>query len=303
VAPVTQFQLLMTLFALVIGPLNYWWLKRHNKLPLLLVTTPLAALAVTTALMAYGVFADGVAVRVRARSLTLLDQRAGEAASWARLSYYAGLSPRGGLNMPADTALYPILPDWTDDYRFGQRSIAMQERELTWRQGQRLTRGWLSSRTPTQYLAVTARPTKKRLELRSGEKGLRVVNRLRVHVVQATVRDHDGKEYYFENLADEARTIVPAARRQDIAVKMRKAFTDNFPEFPSGAESPNGMGGYGVWLSKNLMEARLEAINSPIVQNWGDGSYIAITSRGVELELGVDDVREEASFHVIEGKW
>jgi hypothetical protein len=303
IAPVTQFQLLMTLFALAIGPANYWWLKRRKKLPLLLVTTPLAALAVTAALLAYGVFADGVGVRVRARSLTLLDQRSGDAASWARLSYYAGMAPRDGLAMPRDTALYPILPDWSDDYGWGQRSVYMQQRQMKWDEKQRLTRGWLASRTPTQYLAITSRPTKKRLELRAGEKGLRVINKLGVDVRQAVVRDHEGREYYFENLADGSGVIVPTARRQDFAAKMRKAFSDNFPEFPSGAESPNAMSGFGGGLSKNVMEARLEAINSPIVQHWGDGSYIAVTRAGVELDLGIDGVREEASFHVIEGRW
>jgi hypothetical protein len=161
----------------------------------------------------------------------------------------------------------------------------------------------LPSRTPTQYLAVTARPTKNRLRMQVVEKGLRVVNELGVHVLQATVRDHDGKEYYLENLAAEAGVIVPVARRQDIAMKMRKAFSDNFPTFPSGAEAPDGLGNYGAWLSKNLMEARLDAINSPMVQHWGDGSYIAITSRGVEVDLGVEPINEEASFHVIEGRW
>jgi hypothetical protein len=302
IAPVTHFQLLITLFALAIGPANYWWLKRRKKLPLLLVTTPLAALAVTAALLAYGVFADGVGVRVRARSLTLLDQRAGEAAAWARLSYYAGMAPRDGLTMPRDTALYPIVPDWSDEYSWGQRSVYMQQREMRWGREQQLTRGWLASRTPTQYLAITSRATKKRLELRVGAKGLRVVNKLGVEVAQAVVRDHEGQEYYIENLAEGAGVVVRPARRQDFAVKMRRAFSDNFPEFPSGAESPDALN-FGFGLSKNVMEARLEAINSPVVQHWGDGSYIAVTREGVELDLGIDGVREEASFHVIEGKW
>ncbi|MEQ8838951.1 MAG: hypothetical protein RID07_19245, partial [Lacipirellulaceae bacterium] len=85
-APVTQFQLLITLFVLAIGPLNYWLLKRAKKLPWLLVTTPVSAGLLTLFLFGYGLLADGTGVRVRARSVTSLDQAAGEAASWARLS-------------------------------------------------------------------------------------------------------------------------------------------------------------------------------------------------------------------------
>ncbi len=64
------------------------------------------------------------------RSLTQLDQRAGEAVSWARLSYYAGVAPDGGLAMPADVALYPVMPEWA--VRYGYGGAASSERELRW---------------------------------------------------------------------------------------------------------------------------------------------------------------------------
>ena len=112
VAPVGQFQFLISLFVLVIGPLNYWWLKRRKKLPMLLATVPAAAAVVTLLLLSFGVLADGLGVRVRARSLTMLDQTAGEAATWARLSYYAGINPRDGLALPRDTVVYPIMSTW-----------------------------------------------------------------------------------------------------------------------------------------------------------------------------------------------
>ena len=101
-APVGQFQFLVTLFAIAIGPLNYWLLKRANKLPMLLATVPIAAAGTTLLLFMYGLFADGFGVRARARTLTLLDQTQEEAVSWGRLSYYAGLAPRDGLAVPTD---------------------------------------------------------------------------------------------------------------------------------------------------------------------------------------------------------
>jgi hypothetical protein len=199
--------------------------------------------------------------------------------------------------------VFPITPDWVDDSNYGRRTVSLQQREMRWDDRQRLTRGWLPARTPTQYLTMTARPSKKRLEMRVGEKGLRVVNQLGVSVVQAAVQDHDGKMYYFEKLDHGDGTVVQETDRKTIAPRMRAAFSDNFLSYPSGAEDPNGSNNYGMYLSRNLMEARMEAINSPMVENWGDGSYIAITDRGVETSLGLDEVREEASFHVIEGKW
>ncbi len=150
---------------------------------------------------------------------------------------------------------------------------------------------------------MAARPSSKRLELRAGDAGLRIVNRLGVRVLRAALQDHEGKQYWCEDLPDGEGRVVPAVERLLIATNMRKTFSENFPEFPGGAGGLTYASYYGYGLSHNLMEARLEAINSPMVDSWGDGTYLAITDHGVELDLGLDDVSEENSFHVIEGSW
>jgi len=92
-APVTEFCILITLFVVGIGPVNYFVLRRWNRVHLLMFTVPSGAAAVTGLLLLYAVVADGLGVRTRVRSVTCLDQRTGSAACWARLSYYAGLAP------------------------------------------------------------------------------------------------------------------------------------------------------------------------------------------------------------------
>jgi hypothetical protein len=301
VAPVGQFQFLITIFVLAIGPLNYWWLKRQKRLPFLLATVPAAAATVTLLLLVFGVLADGLGVQVRARSLTMLDQTSGQAATWSRLSYYAGLNPRRGLSMPADTAVYPVLSSWAVG-RYGRGSTA--ERVLEWREGQQLRRGWLPPRTPTQYVTVSAGPNQQRLELRKTNQGLRIRNRLNADVTHLVVQDHDGVLYWCEGLNAGEGVIVPPAQERDISTKLRRLFADNYPEFPPGAE-PTSYGGmaYSELLSKNLMETQLEAINSPVVRRWLDGSYIAVTDRGIDVDLGIDGVDEQGSFHVVRGTW
>jgi hypothetical protein len=73
-APVTEFRVLITVFVLLIGPLNYWVLSRAKRLYLLVLTVPLGAAAVTLMLISYALLADGLATQVRARSYTMLDQ-------------------------------------------------------------------------------------------------------------------------------------------------------------------------------------------------------------------------------------
>src|SRR5262249_22484834 len=107
--PVVQFQVLITLFVIAIGPVNYYLFKRLGKLNLMVLTVPAGALAVTSGLLIYAVIADGFSVRARASSFTPIDQRSGQAECWTRLSYYAGLSPSGGLTFSQDTAVIPLL--------------------------------------------------------------------------------------------------------------------------------------------------------------------------------------------------
>ena len=99
-APVTAYLVLISLFVLVIGPVNYFLLQRRRRLYLLLVTVPAGAGLVALVLLNYALLSDGLGVRVRARSVTLIDQREGQAVSWSRQCYYAGLAPRRACTFP-----------------------------------------------------------------------------------------------------------------------------------------------------------------------------------------------------------
>ena len=307
-APVFEFQLLISLFVIGIGPVNYWLLKRRNQLPLLLVTVPLAALATTLTLFAYGFLADGIGVRVRVRSMTMLDQREGEAASWARLSYYAGIAPSDGLQMPNDTVVYPIHPSRSSNNSFRQRNVN-QQRSLEWsKQQQQLTRGWLASRTPTQYLAITARPTKKQLLFETQPEELTVTNQLGTKVLALVVQDHQGNIFVGDSLDAEDSAKLTLSVYVQAASKIRKLLNDNLPELPAGfitnnSSRRNSYNDNGTAMSDSLMELQFEAIVSPVATGWGNGTYLAVTATGIEVPLGVEGATESSSFHVVRGTW
>ncbi|NOZ41352.1 MAG: hypothetical protein GXP24_14165 [Planctomycetes bacterium] len=303
-APVFEFQLLISLFVIGIGPVNYWLLRRRNQLPLLLVTVPVAALAATLLLFTYGFLADGIGVRVRVRSMTLLDQRVGEVASWARLSYYAGIAPSDGLKMPVDTVVYPILPSRSESSNFGRRHVN-QQRSLEWNQQQLLTRGWMGSRTPTQYLAITARPTKKQLEFKVQPEQLSVTNQLGTQVLALVVQDHEGNIFVGDSLAAGGTAKLAPSTYVQAASKIRKLLTENLPQLPAGYVSKKRSynGDYSVSMTESLMELHFETIVSPVATGWGNGTYVAVTATGIEIPLGVEGATESSSFHVVRGTW
>ncbi|MAT69770.1 MAG: hypothetical protein CMJ58_09620 [Planctomycetaceae bacterium] len=307
-APVTAFQVLITLFVIAVGPVNYWLLARRGRLPMLLVTAPIAALVAVALLFTYGLITDGVSTRVRARSLTMLDQRTGRFATWARLSYYAGMAPGGGLTMADDTVVFPISPRWAME-RAGRGSG--QVREVTWEDGrQRLSRGWLPSRTPVQTMAATSRTTTRQLKIREGDNGIQVENLLGADVVALAVQDERGRFYWTEELASEATQRLAPTDWADLATGLRGLFADNELSYPVGAEPSSrrrgrssGMGDGA--LSNNLLESQLRSIISPTTRELGDRNYVAVTRRSIELELGLpqEQISEEASFHVVRGSW
>jgi hypothetical protein len=327
-APVTEFRILITLFVVLIGPVNYWFLKRSKRLHLLILTVPLAALLVTLALFAYAVVGDGFGSRVRAISYTALDQRAREATSWARLSYYAGLAPSGGLEFPKDTAVYPINSAWSDDYYYGNE-VKTVPRAVQWADQQYLTEGWLASRTPTQYLTIASRASDRKLQVRSDASGVQIENRLGAPIELLILRDDAGKLYVGESIAaDGATTLAPVTEEAKIAGRLRGLFDERKPAFPEAFQtSANRMqalygstgtdyyyGGIGFVSTSRLMQ-RINSFTQPVDSqtpaeggsgrsvNLDDGTYLAITTRGIDLATGLNNPDEEASFHLVEGRW
>jgi hypothetical protein len=317
-APVTEFQVLITLFVLVIGPFNYWILKRYKRLHLLVLTVPLSAGVATTALFLYAIVADGFSTRVRVRSYTTIDQPTGEAACWARMSYYAGLAPGKGLTMPADLVMYPILPNWGND-------DSGTDREMVWDENaELLTRGWLNSRTPTQYLMVRSRKTPHRLDVTSGNGKMQVVNRLGTRIDSLLVLDDAGKFFSGQKLASESRVALESTSRDDAVKRIVDLLRDSEPELPaelSGSDR-DFLGRRGRLtrrmysrfprqqsegqLNENIANravSDLAGMNGRPALDLPARSYVAVTATGPEVETGISYATENASFHVVVGRW
>jgi hypothetical protein len=331
--PAMTFQVLITLFVLGIGPANYLLLRRWKRLHLLVVTVPLSATVVIAALFGYALAADGLGIRVRARTLTQIDQARGEAVCWSRLSYYCGLAPWGGLRFPADVAANPL--------EAAPAESATSAREVIWRDDQWLWRGWLSSRVPMQLLTVRSRQTTAGLDVRaapeaavSGEGQGRtwsVQNRLGTRITYLAVRTEDGQYHHLADALEPGqsaplRPIDPASAASTLA-RLGQAHA---PAFPRGMD-PGAMRNYynsrisyrrmramgfnSPYFSQRTTEQRSSRMEQELARLLGQAptgnapaglgprSYVAIVDRSPEVVLGLDRAREEGSFHVIHGTW
>ena len=334
--PVTSFQILITLFVLVIGPVNYYLLRRWGKLNLTVLTIPSGALFLTAALLLYALASDGLGVRLRARSMTHIDQKTGEATCWSRLSYYAGLAPAGGLTFSGDTLVVPLEVQPVASMEGGARRAIDWTRTDPSRANspleQRLSEGWLNSRTPTQLITGRIRKSKTGLEIHSarGEsKTPQVKNLLGSTILQLMLTDDEGNEFT-------ASSIPASATVQFDKISSTKSllelFATNQPQVPNATSEPGHNGFFGLNRRRPYYQGGVYAPtgyispNSPTFasapQNGGilersfseiqvaiatgslpPRSYVAVVEHSPEFQPGTALAKEEVSFHVVVGNW
>jgi len=322
-APVTEFRVLITVFVLAIGPLNFWLLKRTNRRHLLILTVPLMALALTCGLFVYAMLSDGLSTTVRVRSYTTLDQRTGKAACWARMSYYASLAPQSGLTLPDDITLYPIIPGWNEA---GNGAFLGTNRSLAWTgDRQQLSGDWLLSRVPMQYLSVRARKSPHRLNLQPDDESMQATNELGTRIDFVAAVDEAGRVFIGDSIADRASVVLDPTTHDEAIRRLRRLVADNEPVTPPAlAEDPTGFSRrqrrrqrrmfrtqFGLdystgRLGDNLQSAAIDALAGDFgatVSELPRRTYFAVTDTGPEVELGIADAEEEASFHVLVGNW
>ncbi len=317
--PVKTYRVLITLFVIVIGPLNYWFLRRNGRLHLLLFTVPLAAFLASGGLIGYAVLADGFESRIRARSFTAIDQRNHQAVCWSRLSYYTGLAPSGGLVFPDDTILIPLERNESAGAFGGGR-----QRRVAWVPEQHFARGWLNSRTPTQYLTVRASANSRELKIQAAadkQQGT-IENRLGVHIQYLFLRDAEG-QFHFEGPIPAGKTIrshaLASGEATDAAgLKVKTALLRNQPTLPSQVPSGSKGGifparpvrfafrnaGPQTGTSSSILERELDQASSAILsKSLPPRTYVAIVDHPTEVTYGLDGLVESQSVHVILGTW
>ena len=181
--PARAYLWILIVFSLLIGPANYWYLRRRRQQVLLVLTAPLISALFIVLLAGYVVAGEGLGVRARAVTFTRLDQARKQASTRASMSMYAaGMTPAGGLRFSDDVAVFTIGPD-------GNGSPARQSLDLS--DAQRFSAGAIQARSPTNVESIGFRAARERLSFSREADGLSVVNGLGVTVTELLYRDGD----------------------------------------------------------------------------------------------------------------
>ena len=321
--PVYTFMALLGLFVVVVGPLAYQWTTRRGRGYLMFILAPILAVATTGALIGYGLVADGLGTQMRIRQLTFVDGRSGEMSERSRVTYFAGVQPRGGVRFPVQSAVFPypqMVGDrsWGDLRRVDPQSMGSVTVDAGW---QRLSSDFLPSRRQRQFVIFRQPESEGRLRLENGSadgasdgsKSPRIVSEFDFDLTRVIVRDHDGDYWVAFDLP--AGTSVEGRHTvQTPTVWMGKLYNDFRPVAEIVSEnSQSSLDGSvrdlipylnGQFLNAAVVDdGMMERLLSDVLKNDGGlppGFFAALSTPSPEM-VGVAGAEVKASVRYVFG--
>ena len=254
--PVRTFLVLILLFALVVGPINFLVLRRRKKQLLAVFTVPLLGFGMTAVMLIHGILQDGFGTQGVVRSIAVLDQQRHAGAGATSQTLFAGLGP-AWLEVPAGTVVesLPALMSTRNS-----RGLSAFRYEVD-RPG--LGGELLPSRTPTTLVTTQQRPERTRLRLRMHGEGAVMggANFVPEADQPFLVRDHQGD--YFELHQDKLLPCDESRARQVID------------------------GVVARYLAVDLMAAELQVASNPLLVMSSDGQGARLRQRLLGADGGL----------------
>lgn len=300
--PVNTFRVLITVFVILIGPVNYFVLRRLRRLYLVLVTVPLGAMLVCLSLLAYAMLGDGLAVKSRVLSFSDVDQRSEHVVSWSRQSYYAPFMPTDGYRFPDDSEVLPVVGDSLQDrfYRWEARDGFV-----------RIKGGNTGSRTTSQYLVTRSLNSDARLDIDDSMQDgntIQVVNELGCEIELVGIVDRNGNVYVAERIRDGNSFTATRDSENKFRPRLTSLVRRNAPDYPEGL-SPYYF--RTSWRDEYVEERgyesagrigqRMQAILDS--SQFEPSTYWVITRQSPTFVPQATRANETASFHVVFGRW
>lgn len=200
--PVRGLLLIMLLFVILIGPVNLIVLTKKKKRIWLLFTVPVISLATCLAVSGYSLFSEGWSGRARYLSFTVLDERSHRASSIGLNAFYSPLTPGDGLRYGTETEV--TGRDFSAGY-----SNDGSTHTIDWTDGQHLDSGWVTARTPAQFMIRRSETRRERVTMsRTADGSVSMINGLGVRIRTLWVADERGSVYTGSDIAPGAAATL-----------------------------------------------------------------------------------------------
>ncbi|CAM2007295.1 hypothetical protein [Acanthopleuribacter pedis] len=181
---------LLLLFVICMGPLNFWFVMRHDRRVWLYATVPLLSLCATLVLVVAAFASEGITPGKRGRALVAIDHERQQAATWATGAVYLPIANRNGLFFSGRNEIYFPNDDW-----FINKGINLAN-------GLWLQHGFLRTRIPFHYQERGRYPLRERLAVQFDAAGVpTVTNGFAADVAPVHVTNTAGALYRIDRIA------------------------------------------------------------------------------------------------------
>ena len=211
--PVRSLMVLMVLFALLMGPVNFLWIRKRKQPMLLLVTVPGIAVVTSVLLLLYGIFSQGLDIKSITKSWAVLDQRTQVATSAEVREVFAGSAPSGGMRPEPTTCVFPEARYWSGSFRSEFRFVADQTDGLL------LSGDYFPVRQPFSQMILSDRPTRLRLDVNDTNGSIAISNALGAGIQSLLLRASNGDYHYLKQPLGEGAntTLQPGGQSAKLA--------------------------------------------------------------------------------------
>jgi hypothetical protein len=231
--PVYTFMALLTGFVILVGPIAYRKTAKVGRSYLMFGIAPVLALFTTLAMFGYGIVSDGFGTVVRARQLTWVDSKSGDAGERIRATYFAGVRPEEGLRFPgqAEVSSYPegMGHSWEDLNKLSPATIGKVSIRPD---AQQFDSSFLPSRQQRQFVVHAPRRNLGSVQLVPDPDRIRaprVDSTLEFMLHEAVLRDRDGVYWYFQDLAAGQSAECRPLLAKEASKILGRIYTDDRP--------------------------------------------------------------------------
>lgn len=295
--PVKTFVLLNILFALLIGPVCYYFLRNRSRLYVLYFAAPAAALFVTCSLFVYAIAKDGLGTKARVRQITWIDPKSKYNVQQSRHTYFNSTGGGPGLVFSDQTATYLVSNIELENRRYYFRSNSDRYGTVSSDSDQqRFSAGFLPPREQVQYICVDVdKADQPTLSFEMKSTPPTVTSTLEKPITEFVVCDQGGQHW--------KASVIGPGETVDLAKTGPGAALDILDSnvLPPKLESPdlNGNSRYRKYSSidqYSLLERKLESwVNMP--RNSFIGKMDLDTNK-----LGIESASMIRSSHIIMGE-
>ena len=294
--PVIMFRLMIVLFVIIIGPVNYIMLARMRRLNLLLFTVPAISIVTCLSLLLFAMINDGFGLYGRVESVSYLDQRTGQIESQSRHQYFGASVPRNG---------------YAFDYQ--TKAVASASRNSgrffvsTGEDNYRIEGGDIRARSEHQFYVQRVDYTKAQLKIDSvTPEEVQFENQLGGRIRYLLIRDQNN--YYFaENIGDGEAGTAEQNALGSCESKLGRIVADLRPD--ESEDDYDYYGPYGMYYGNSESEFLTDKVFNRLRMKTGiphlkrPNSYVAILEDFSEVKPGYEKTKVRKQLHVVFGVW